>query len=41
KEISHQTFCKAIQTINTDQKASSDLHNFTQKLLNNCKKARL
>ena len=37
KDTSHQTFYKALETINTDQKASLGLRNFTQKLLNSKK----
>ncbi|KAF0411900.1 hypothetical protein F8M41_008111 [Gigaspora margarita] len=37
KQISHQTFNRALQTINIDQEAFSELHNFAQKLLNNKK----
>ena len=37
KDLSHQTFYKVLQTINDDQKASSELHDFTQKLLNSKK----
>ncbi|CAJ0894690.1 6037_t:CDS:2, partial [Entrophospora sp. SA101] len=38
KDKSHQTFYKALQTINIDQQASLEPCNFTQKLLNNKRK---